>query len=152
MTDSSAYLFNRLKQKNLAEWQRVMGHLFNSSGAGLNIVRVPISSSDFDSTISEFSLDDVDGDTALNHFTMAPMERDMLPAMRDVLMVNPNVIVMLSPWSAPSWMKDSKNITYGTLRNEYVCSHALQSLFHQQKKTLMLPSVCHRLICMHDSG
>jgi glucosylceramidase len=88
-------------------------------GAGLNVVRIPISSSDFDLTPS-WTLDDQSGDTSLSHFTMAPLQQHTIPAVLDVLASNPDVKIMLSPWSAPAWMKDSNDIGYGTLRNEHV--------------------------------
>ena len=36
---------------------------------------------------------------------MDDAEEYLIPAMREILKVNPDVRVMLSPWTAPPWMK-----------------------------------------------
>lgn len=124
LTDSSAYLLNRMKAVNQSNHHAVLTSLFTANSgsqrnAGLQVVRVPISSSDFGLKPS-WSLDDTAGDTSLAHFTLAPLMEHVIPALKDILAINPNIIIILSPWSAPAWMKDSNDIGYGRLKDQYV--------------------------------
>lgn len=123
MSDTSAYLFNRMKQVNPVTYNQVLSNLFNSSGAGLNVVRVTTSASDFDLT-PFWTLDDQSDDISLTHFTMAPLYRHIIPAIKDIQIIRPDIKIMLSPWSAPAWMKDSNNMTFGHLRDDMIDTYA----------------------------
>lgn len=56
-----------------------------------------------------YSYDDVDGDTNLDHFSLKHDEAYILPTLREVRSINPELFLVATPWSPPGWMK-----TYGT--------------------------------------
>ena len=35
---------------------------------------------------------------------------DIIPVMKEILKIVPDIKIMASPWSAPVWMKESKNV------------------------------------------
>lgn len=123
MTDASAQLF----QTALSPAQRkaLFAELFGRQGLGLNFLRVPIGASDF--SARHYSLDDVppgQSDPDLTHFSMAEPQRFQIPALQAAKRVNPGLVLMASPWSAPAWMKDSQSLIKGRLRRDAYGAYA----------------------------
>jgi glucosylceramidase len=74
-----------------------------------------------DFSLSHYSLDDVPAgqtDFALEKFSIAPMQAEVLPVLKQAMLINPALKVMASPWSAPAWMKTSANLVGGELKPE----------------------------------
>ncbi|MEN9717219.1 MAG: hypothetical protein RIQ99_97 [Pseudomonadota bacterium] len=118
MTDSSAYLFERVLDP--AERDTLFAELFGEGGLRLNFVRVPIGASDF--SITHYSLDDVppdQSDPQLAHFSMALAEAAQIPALKAARRANPNMVLMATPWSAPGWMKDTGSLITGRLQPQF---------------------------------
>lgn len=119
MTDASAVLFSHLpedKRKGL------MAELFGreNGGLGLSFTRLTVGASDFSPT--HYSYDDTPGnvpDPGLAHFSIEPARKFVLPRTREALEINPQLLVMISPWSAPAWMKTSKSLIKGELEPRY---------------------------------
>lgn len=49
---------------------------------------------------------------------------DIIPIMREILKIVPDIKIMSSPWSAPVWMKTSGNVRGGALKKEYYSVYA----------------------------
>ena len=126
-TDSSSALLKQLKGFNPTTYNTLMNQLFNSStGVGLSFWRLPMTSTDFNSTNTTWTDDDVAGPAAFpdQYFGLYPDETNlMIPTIKDALTINPNIKIVASPWSAPAWMKSnasmfgSTNGVNGTLLN-----------------------------------
>jgi len=119
MTDASAQLLS-----NLAEDKRkaVMAELFGRgpNGLGLSFTRLTVGASDF--STSDYSYDDTPGnipDPELRRFSIDPAKKYVLPRTREALAINPDLLVMISPWSAPAWMKTTRSLIKGQLVPEY---------------------------------
>jgi len=114
MTHSSAYL---LETMDATLKQEALETLFGDSGARLNCVRIPIGTSDYTNTSTFYSLDDTDGtkDYDLAQFSTSKDEEYLIPALQDVLKVNPSVTFLAVPWSAPAWMKSNSSLVGGKL-------------------------------------
>lgn len=95
LTGSSAYLINQLSAEN----RKRLEDLFDpEKGIGINYLRLTIGSSDF--SIGTYSYCD-QPDIA----TFAIPERDktdLLPVLRQILAINPEMKILASPWSAPA--------------------------------------------------
>lgn len=118
MTDSSAHLFQNVLTR--AERDALFAELFGTPGLGLNFVRVPIGASDF--SLTHYSLDDMPPgatDPGLTQFSMAKAQDMQLPALQAAKAVNPGMVLMASPWSAPGWMKDSDSLIKGQLKPQH---------------------------------
>jgi len=114
ITDASAWLI----QHRLDPRQRgaLLRELFGSEGLGFAFTRLTIGASDF--SRSHYSYDDVakgGADPDLAHFSIAPAKQDVLPTARAARAINPRLAVMISPWSAPGWMKSTDSLVKGTL-------------------------------------
>jgi glucosylceramidase len=120
MTDASAVAIN----KSLDPKQRkaLMRELFGDatdhpSGLGIGFVRVPIGGSDFSQL--HYSLDDVErgrSDAALARFRLDPYRTGQVPLLLEARKVNPGLLLMASPWSAPAWMKENDSLVGGHLQ------------------------------------
>lgn len=123
MTDASAALFQSAMTRR--ERDRLFAELFGRDRLGLSFLRVPIGASDFSST--HYSLDDMPAgktDPGLAHFSMAGPMAAQIPALRAARAINPDIVLMASPWSAPGWMKDSGSLIKGRLRAEFYPAYA----------------------------
>ena len=76
-------------------------------GCRFNMIRLPIGCSDF--SLNGYSLDDVDGDYAIEKISIDREKQYTLAFIKEALKVNPNIKVWGSPWTAPWWMKKNKN-------------------------------------------
>ena len=114
MTHSSAYL---LETMDASLKQEALETLFGDNGARLNCIRIPIGTSDYTNTSTFYSLDDTDGtkDYDLAYFSTSKDEEYLIPALQDVLKVNPDVTFLAAPWSAPAWMKSNNSLVGGKL-------------------------------------
>jgi glucosylceramidase len=124
MTDASAQLLSNL---GADKRRAIMAELFGRgpSGLGLSFTRLTIGASDF--STSDYSYYDTPGntpDTELRQFSIAPAKRYVLPRMREALAINPDLLVMISPWSAPAWMKTTHSLIKGELVPQYYSAFA----------------------------
>jgi glucosylceramidase len=83
----------------------VLESLFGAEGLRWGLNRMPVGSSDF--ADSYYSLDDSAGDLALANLSLARDREKLLPFIHAAAAVNPQLTLWGSPWSAPTWMKDS---------------------------------------------
>ena len=118
ITDASAYLIQR--RMGAAQRDALLRELFGPApGIGLAFTRVTVGASDF--SRSHYSYDDRpkgETDPTLAHFSIAPARQDVLPTVRAARAVNPKLALMISPWSAPGWMKTSDSLIKGTMRED----------------------------------
>ena len=118
MTDSSAWLLE--EQLTPAERDRVLRKLFDpKQGIGISFLRVPLGASDL--ARNHYSYDEMPRgarDPGLAHFSIEHDKAYILPAMRQALALNPDLSVMLSPWSPPGWMKTKDSMIGGSLRDD----------------------------------
>jgi glucosylceramidase len=110
-TDSSSSLLKQLKGFNSTSYNTLMNQLFSTtSGVGLSFWRLPMTSTDFNSTNTTWTDDDTAGTTSNpdQHFGLYTDETNlMIPTIKDALTINPNIKIVASPWSAPAWMKST---------------------------------------------
>ena len=119
ITDASAQLLSGLPEDKR---KAVMAELFGRgpNGLGLSFTRLTVGASDF--SPDHYSYDDTPGnmpDPELRHFSIDYARRYVLPRTREALAINPDLLVMISPWSAPAWMKTTKSLIKGKLVPQY---------------------------------
>ena len=115
LTESSAFVLATLP-KAKREW--ILDHCFGPKGADFTMARTHIGACDF-CVEGRYSYDDVPGDVALEHFSIAPDQRGfpgakdptyaLLPLIKGALARNPRLKVVASPWTAPAWMKANQD-------------------------------------------
>ncbi len=50
--------------------------------------------------------------------------KDLVPLLKDILAINPEIKILGSPWTAPTWMKTNNSFKGGSLKPEYYASYA----------------------------
>ncbi|MFL6737276.1 MAG: glycoside hydrolase family 30 protein [Sphingomonas sp.] len=124
MTDASALLISKLPEdKRKALLTELFGRKEN--GLGLSFTRLTVGASDF--STSDYSYDDTPGnvpDPQLKYFSIDPAKTYVLPRVREALAINPDLLVMISPWSPPAWMKTTKSLIQGQLLPQYYSAFA----------------------------
>lgn len=115
VTHASAYLFQSL---NNEQKQYALESLFSTDQGSLNIIRIPIGTSDYTNTSTFYTLDDMPSgqkDYELSHFSLTNDEDYLIPTLLDILDINPDIIFVAAPWSAPAWMKTNESLIGGSL-------------------------------------
>jgi glucosylceramidase len=119
LTGGSAYLINRL---GAAERSSLLQELFGSAenSIGLSYLRISIGASDLSSSV--FSYDDLPAgqtDVNLAQFNLSQDTVDLIPLLKQILSINPNIKILATPWSPPVWMKDNASSIGGSLQAQY---------------------------------
>ena len=124
LTGGSAQLLMRMEPARRAA---LLKEIFTIEGKGIDVsyLRVSIGSSDMNDHV--YSYDDlVEGQTdeKLSRFSLAPDCTDVIPVLKEILAIKPEIKILGSPWSAPAWMKTNDNAKGGYLKPEYYASYA----------------------------
>jgi glucosylceramidase len=99
--------------------------LNNDNSIGISYLRISIGASDLDANV--FSYNDLpsgETDVQLKKFDLGPDKTHLIPVLKSILKLNPEIKIMGSPWSAPLWMKNNKNSIGGSLLPEYYDAYA----------------------------
>ncbi len=124
LTGGSAML---LHQMGAAERTNLLKEIFgnDSTSIGVSYLRMSIGASDLDATV--FSYNDLPAgqtDPNLSNFSIAKDEEHLIPIIKEILAINPNIKFMGTPWSPPTWMKTNGNSKGGNLKPEYYSVYA----------------------------
>jgi len=122
LTGSSAYLMNAMGASQTAG---LLSDMFGSTGIGVSYIRVSMGASDLSPAV--FSYNDMPAgqtDPSLTNFSLSKDTVDLIPILKQVLQINPNIKILASPWSAPVWMKTNNSSIGGSLQTQYYPAYA----------------------------
>lgn len=89
----------------------------------ISMVRISIGASDLSSSV--YSYNEVDGDVLMSNFSLnGPDKTYLIPLLKKILKLNPDIKILATPWSAPTWMKTNKNWIGGQLNPKYYDAYA----------------------------
>jgi glucosylceramidase len=132
LTGGSAHAINQL---SATKKQELLQELFGStlSAVSINYLRISIGASDLNATV--FSYDDMPAgqtDLSLANFSLTP-DAELIQLLKDILIINPNIKIMATPWSPPVWMKDNNSTIGGSLQPQYYDVYAQYFVKYIQK-------------------
>lgn len=124
LTGGSATL---LHQMGASERAALLADFFGKNTASISVsyLRVSMGASDLDAEV--FSYDDLPAgqtDPGLLHFNLSKDTLHLIPVLKEILAINPQVKIMGSPWSPPVWMKTNGNSVGGNLKPEFYATYA----------------------------
>jgi len=124
LTDGSAQVINGLNAPINAA---LLKELFSTDSAciGISYLRLTLGASDL--SAAPFTYDDVPAgstDVNLSQFSLSPDMVDLIPTLKKILAINPNIKILACPWSAPAWMKTNGNLSGGSLLPQYYSAYA----------------------------
>lgn len=119
ITGSSCFVLNEMPPQQRDEY---IHQVYGKDGLHLSVARLSMAASDYSAEL--YSYDDGQPDPSLEHFTIERDEAYILPMIREILKVNPDLYLYSSPWTPPAWMKTGGSLCGGYMRDRYVESYA----------------------------
>jgi glucosylceramidase len=124
LTGGSATLINNL---GASEKDALLKELFGTdeNAIGISYLRISIGASDL--SANTFTYNEMpNGQTDVNQdrFSISAELTDLVPILKKILAINPNIKILGSPWTAPTWMKTNQAYKGGSLKPEYYGSYA----------------------------
>ena len=120
VTGATSYNLMKMQQEDRTAFLK---DIFDrEEGLGSSLIRVSIGASDFPAGRKEFTWCDTEG---IENF--APHSDDvqyLIPVLKEIYAINPDVKIIGSPWSAPVWMKEFASWTSASLKPEYYDDYA----------------------------
>ncbi|MFM9949493.1 MAG: glycoside hydrolase family 30 protein [Saprospiraceae bacterium] len=124
LTGGSAQLINRMSPEKRAA---LLEELFGTKGEqiGISYLRISIGASDLsDRVFSYCDLPEGQTDVELETFSIEPERKDLIPILKAILKINPEIKIMGSPWSPPVWMKTNGKSIGGSLKPVFYGAYA----------------------------
>lgn len=119
ITGSSCYQLSLMESE---ERKELLRNVYGKDGLGLTVARISIGASDYSAEL--YSYDDVPFDTELKYFSVERDEKYVIPMIKEILEIEPQLYILASPWSPPGWMKTGGLLCGGYMRMEYVECYA----------------------------
>ncbi len=126
LTSGSAALINSLGAAKAALLQELFGNTSNS--ISISYLRISIGASDLSATV--YTYNDMPAgqtDPALANFSLDADRASgtgLIPLLKEILAINPDIKILGSPWSPPVWMKDNGDSKGGSLQPQYYNAYA----------------------------
>ncbi|MDP1677271.1 MAG: glycoside hydrolase family 30 beta sandwich domain-containing protein [Bacteroidota bacterium] len=124
LTGGSAQLINQMSADAKSALLKEL-FAFDGTNIGMSYLRISIGASDLDDHV--FSYNDLPAgqtDTAMANFTLDPDRTHLIPILKQILAINPDIKILGSPWSAPLWMKTNNGSIGGSLKLQYYRAYA----------------------------
>jgi len=124
LTGGSAMLLNRMDNTSRAE---ILKELFASDekNIGISYLRISIGASDLSDHLFTYNdLPTGQTDVEMTKFSLEAEKADLIPVLKEILAINPNIKIMGSPWTAPTWMKTNNAFIGGSLKPEFFDAYA----------------------------
>ena len=116
---SASHLLGMSESARIAVLQELFGN--GEKEIRISYLRLAVAASD----LNEFPFsyadleDSLATDPQLEHFSLSYDTLDVLPILKQIMEINPDIKLMASPWSPPKWMKDNKDTRGGSLLEEF---------------------------------
>ena len=124
LTEGSAMLINTMSPDAR---DNLLNELFGQKEdqIGISYLRIGIGASDMIEEL--YSYDDLptgETDLELKKFSLSRDTLHLIPIIKKILVIAPDMKFVATPWSAPTWMKDSKDTQGGSLIKKYSTTYA----------------------------
>ena len=125
LTGGSAMLIHQLEPSIR---DTLLHELFSTerNGIGISYLRVSIGASDLNDHVFSYNdLPEGETDPQMNKFSLNPDRTDLIPVLKEIIKINPEIKILGSPWSPPVWMKTNRDSRGGSLLKEYYNAYAI---------------------------
>lgn len=126
LTESSAYVLNA--HLSASERTALLQNLFQPTegGIGISYLRITMGASDF--SLANYTYHDLphgQTDPSLASFSLGNDTQHLIPVLKEILAIAPDLQLMATPWTAPAWMKTNQSLLDGgKLKPEYYAAYA----------------------------
>ncbi|MFU8844105.1 MAG: glycoside hydrolase family 30 protein [Bacteroidales bacterium] len=125
LTGGSARLLNEMDPDAR---RVVLEELFGTKGnsIGISYLRLSIGASDLSDSVFTYSdLPVGETDPDMTHFSIEMEKVHLVPVLKEILEIFPEMKIMGSPWTPPLWMKTNNHSIGGSLKPEFYDAYAL---------------------------
>jgi len=124
LTGGSAGLINAMDAQ---AQDALLQDLFSAknNGIGISYLRISIGASDM--SADTFTYNELPaGQTDINQdkFSITKEMGALIPLLKKIIAIQPDIKILGSPWTAPTWMKTNNSFKGGSLKPEYYQSYA----------------------------
>lgn len=121
LTEGSAEVISSLVA---SQQNSILSELFDkTTGLGISVLRIGIGSTDLSS--SAYSYNETSGDVNMVNFSLSgPDLTYLIPVLKKILAINPDLKILATPWSPPRWMKSNTSWNGGSLKANYYAAYA----------------------------
>lgn len=119
ITGASCY---NLSKMEAAERTQFLKSIYGKDGLNLSVARLTVGSSDYSAEV--YTYDDVENDTELKYFSIDRDKEYIIPMIKEILSISPELYIFASPWSPPGWMKTGGSMYGGYMREQYIDCYA----------------------------
>ena len=123
LTGGSAQMINQL---SATKKQELLSEIFGNTPTSISVsyLRVSIGASDLNETA--FTYNDLTSgtDVSLTNFSISNDLNGVVAVLKEILLINPNIKIVATPWSAPAWMKTNNSLIGGSLQTQYYAVYA----------------------------
>ncbi len=119
ITGSSCYNLSLMEK---TDREKLLKTIYSKEGLNLGVGRLSIGSSDYSAEV--YSYDDVENDIALEHFSIERDKEYIIPMIKEILTIRPDLKLFASPWSPPGWMKTGGSMGGGFMREKFIDCYA----------------------------
>ena len=121
LTQGSAQVISGL---NASLQNSLLDELFNpTSGNAISVIRISIAASDLSNSVYYYN--NTPGDVNMNNFSLdGPDRQYLIPIIKKIQAINPEIKILATPWSAPPWMKTNNSSIGGRLQPQYYAAYA----------------------------
>jgi len=119
LTGGSAILINSLSESAKTALLKDL-FLHDENNIGVSYLRISVGASDLSESV--FTYNDLpagETDLELKKFTLEKEQKDLIPVLKRIITLFPEIKIMGSPWTPPTWMKTNNNSVGGSLKSEY---------------------------------
>ncbi|HMP31981.1 MAG TPA: glucosylceramidase, partial [Saprospiraceae bacterium] len=132
MTGGSAYLISQMEETVQESLIEDLFSCTNNTGC-INYLRLSIGASDLDENVYSYNdLPEGMTDPELKLFSIQKDSLYLLPLLKKIIKINPDIKFLATAWSPPVWMKSNQNTIGGSLLNKYYDTYALYFLKYIQ--------------------
>ncbi|GAA5043390.1 glucosylceramidase [Marivirga lumbricoides] len=109
-----------LAQMDTESRKQILEELFSAEkGIGVSYLRLSLGASDLDEHVFSYhDLKEGESDPNLDQFDLGYDKKYLIPVLKEILGIYPDLKLMASPWSPPVWMKDNNDTRGGSLLEE----------------------------------
>ncbi len=108
ITEAAAY--TAIEGRSKEAFEDVVNLYYGQDGLRYNLTRIHMNSSDF--SLGNYTYVDYK-DERLSSFSIHRETLFVLPFLKQALSLQPNINILISPWSPPAWMKDNHYMNHG---------------------------------------
>lgn len=124
LTGGSAYLLHQLPHDQRS---KLLQELFgmDDHAIGVSYLRISLGASDLNPHVFSYA-DEAKGNAhkTLETFSLSEDKKYLIPVLKEILAIAPDIKIMASPWSAPAWMKTNNSFKGGSLDPKYYSVYA----------------------------